>query len=283
MAETTTLKVLREAVADQLGLLINTAIDSAASNPVFSILGLVDKSPDAERMRDSYLYQTAVGCRRIVSVASNLQSVTISRSTAFTAAAAQIYFMLDTDEMNAAINEGLKELYFEDTESLTLVADTYTYTLPTWISQRGQILAVRWRDISLLTTIPTEEAVDSYSVLSDANALSIFINGALRSVTTYDLRVTARHNYSALATDAATTTCPYNLIFSVAMVKVLHKILNKYGKSILTLFGPKMQIAEGEMAKAKMDYLPKLTALEYVNEERWQGPDTNLFYEAPSW
>lgn len=282
MAETTTLKALREAVAGQLGLLIDTSIDTD-TDPVFTIAALSDKTPDAERMRDSFLYQSGVW-RRIISFGyPTNDNVTVTRLSAITTGAAQVYFMLDPDELNAAINEGLKELYFEDVDSITLVANTYVYTLPAWIQTKGQLIALKWRDTSLLTTAPHEDHVGGYTPQEDGNVVSVVIHDELRSVTTYDLRVIGRRNYSALANDAATTTCPYPLIFAVAMVKVLHKIFNKYGKGIASLYGPKMQVSEGEMAKAKMDWLPKLKAREYIEEERWQGPDQSPYFNSPTW
>lgn len=282
MAETTTLKVLREAIAGQLGLLINATI-TVDADPVFTIPSLSDDTPDAERMRDAYLYQSGE-YRRILSFAyPTTEQVTVTRVGAITTGACQVYLMLSPTEMNEAINEALKELYYVETETVTLVANTYTYALPTWMQQKGQILSVGWRDISVLTTRPEVTPLSGYTIKEDANALTLFVGEGLRSVTTYDIQVSGRRNYSALATDAATTTCPYPLIFSVAMVKVLHKLLNKYGKGILTLYGPKMQIAEGEMAKNKMDWLPRLSSKEYLETEGWLGPDTNANFDYPTW
>lgn len=282
MALTTTLKVLREAIADQLGLLIRTSI-SVDADPVFTVPSLSDKTPDAEKMRDSYLYQSGE-LRRILTYGyPTNDQVTVTRATAITVGAAEIYFMLDPDELNTAINEALQELYFIDRATLTLLANTYTYVLPTWIQQRGQVLGAKWRDITLLTSIPSEEEVSSYRIIEQTNVCTLFINQALRDITTFDVQVSARRMYGTLATDSATTTCPYPLIFAVATVKVLHKLFNKYGKGITSLFGQKMVVAEGEMAKNKMDWLPKLTAREYIEEEAWQGIDGNANFDYPNW
>lgn len=281
MAVTTTLKTLREAVAGQLGLLMNVTIDTDA-DPIFTINDLLDKSPDAERLRDAYLYQSGVA-RRISSIDVTGALVTVTRISAITTGASQIYSMLDPEDMNAAINEALQELYFIERESIALVANTYIYTLPTWVQQKGQILNIKWRDTSVLTTRPLEVEVSSYRIIEDANACQVFLSDALRSVTTYDLMVYGRKNYSTMASDASTTTCPYPLIFSVAMVKIIHRLFNKYGKGIASLYGPKMVVAEGEMAKNKADWLPKLVAREYVEEENWEGIDSNQYFDSPVW
>lgn len=283
MAVTTTLKVLREAVADQLGLLVNTTL-SAAADPNFTAATLADKTPDAEKMRDSFLYQS-VGWSRITTFGyPSTNIVTVARAGSGLAnGVAQVYFMLDPDEFNAAINEAIQQLYFVEREAITLVANTYTYALPSWIQQKGQILSVKWRDITLLTTNPVEEEVNAWRVFEDNNACTLLIHDLLRSVTTYDIQVSGRRNYSSLASDSATTTCPYPLLFAACTVKVLHKIFNKYGKGIATLFGPKMQVSEGELAQMKADWLPRLAAREYVEDERWEGIDSNAEFDFPNW
>lgn len=285
MAETTTLKVIREAVADDLGLLIDTTIDVVVDTDTLTINQLADKSPDPERMRNAYVYQGGTW-RRIVSFGyPTNNNIELARAGTFTATAAQVYFLLDPDDISKAINEALSHLYFLDKVSVTLVANTRTYALATWIQQKGQVVKVAWRDISLVSTVPLEEPVESYRVDEDANACTLYINDivALRSVTTYDIQVTARHNYSKLATDAATTTCPYPLLFGVAKAAVLRKIFTKYGKAMASQFGPKMAVAEREEMQLKGDWLPKLKAIEYVEEENWMGPDVNPGFESPPW
>lgn len=281
MAETTTLKVIREAVSKQLGLMLDVVIDTD-TDPIFVIGNLLDDAPDIERSRDAYLYQSGL-YRRVVSVAANGTDVTVSRVSAITAGAAQLYFLLSPVELNDAINEELKKLYFEDVETISLVANTQTYTLPTWIQQKGQVVGLRWRDISVLSTNPFEEPVASYRVKEDVNALTVFINDTLRSVTTYDLQVIGRHNYSALANDAATTTCPYALLFGATMVSVLRKIFSKYGKSMSSQYGPKLAVGEREYMRLKADWLPQLKARELVEEEFWSGPDGNPYFNDPPW
>lgn len=281
MAETTTLKALREAVAGQLGLLTLVTIDTD-TDPVFVINDLADKSPDPERLRDFFLYQAAVW-RRIVSLDATGTNVTVTRTSAITTGAAQIYNYLDPDELNAAINEALKELYYVEKEAVTVIADTKVYSLPTWIQQRGQILNVKWRDISVLATQPLEEEIEGYAIREDANVCTLYVHDTIRDATTYDIQVYGRRNHQALASDAATTTCPYPLIFAVSMVKVLHKIFTKYGKGVATLFGQKMVVAEGELVKAKADWLPRLAAREYVDEDGWRGVDDNQYFNNPSW
>jgi hypothetical protein len=281
MAVATTLKTLREAIADQLGLLIQTSID-VDGDPIFTIAGLADKTPDAERMRDSYLYQSGES-RRIVSYGyPSTDLVTVTRLSAITTGACQIYMMLDPVDFNGAINEALQELFSVDSATIAIIADTYTYALATWIQQRGQVISVKWKDIAVAGN-PTETEIESYRIKESANSCTLIINSGLRGLTTHDIQVYARHNYSPLTTDSSTTTCPYELISRVATVKVLHKIFNKYGKGIASLFGPKMQVAEREMMTAKADWLPKLVAREYVEEERWEGIDGNANFDYPNW
>lgn len=285
MAETTTLKAIREAVADDLGLLIDTAIDVVVDTDTLTINQLADKSPDVERMRDAYVYQSAVW-RRITSYGyPTNNNIELSRAGSFSVAAAQIYSMLDPDDLNKAINEVLVQLHFIDGAGVTLLADTRTYVLPTWIQRRGQVRDVRWRDTSVLTTAPFEEPVESYRISEDTNVCTLYINDvvALRSITTYDIQVYANRMYARLATDAATTTCPWPLLFGVTKVAVLRKIFTKFGKSVAGLYGPKLAVAEKQEAMLRSEWLPKITSREYVEEENWMGPDLNPAFESPTW
>jgi hypothetical protein len=244
---------------------------------------LADKTPDGERLRDGYLYQSGEW-RRITAFGfpSNTE-VTVTRASGIIAGAAQVYFMLDPDELNAAINEALKECYFIEVETIIPIANTYTYVLPTWVQKRGQVIGVKWRDISQLGTQPREVEVGSYSVKEDANACTLYINDPLQSVTTYDIQFSGRRNYSALANDSAITTCPYKLIFGMATVSILHKIFQKYGKGMAGLFGSKIMVAEKELMTLKNDWLPRLQTREYVEEEAWIGPDKNPYFDSPPW
>jgi hypothetical protein len=285
MAETTTLKAITEAVMDDLGLLIDTVIDVVVDGDTLTINQLADKTPDAERMRNAYVYQAALW-RRIVSFGyPSTNNVELARTGTFSAAAAQIYFLLDPDDTRKAINEALSQLFFEDKVTLAILADTRTYELASWIQQRGQVFKVNWRDISLLSTKPLEEEIPSYSIREDANVCTLYVNDVvqLKSPTTYDIQVYARRNYSKLASDAATTTCPYPLLFGVAKVAVMRKLFSKFGKVMGSQFGPKLAVAEREEVKLKSDWLPKLRAREYIEEENWHGPDLNPGFELPPW
>lgn len=283
MAETITLKSLRELVAGQLGLLIDTVIDVAVDGNTYTIDRLADKSPDAERMRDAYLYQSAVWSRILSFGYPATNDVETARNVGLVAGAAQIYFMLDPDDLNAAINEALKELYFVEKDTITLLADTTVYALPAWVQQKGQILNLKWRDVSVLSTDPHESELASYSINEDNNTCTVVIHEALRSITSYDLQVYGRRNFSMLASDSATTTCPYQLAFTNSMSKVLQRLFNKFGKGVASLFGPKMMENEKNLMKAKSDYLPRLTARDYILDDRWEGPDINPVFESPSW
>lgn len=281
MAETITRKTIREKVAGELGLIISTVIDVDA-DPNFTIAGLIDYSPDVQRMHDAFLHQAGVW-RRIVDYDNATGVVTVTRTSAIAVGACEIYSFLDPDDMNGAINEALQELYFEDVESISLVADTKLYSLPTWMQHRGQFISLKWRDIVAVTTDALEDHVQSYTINEDNNALTVMVHDKLRDITTYDLRVAGRRNYTELASEAATTTCPRALIIANAKVKVLHRIMQKFGKSINTLFGPKMMVAERELITAKSDWLPKLKAREFIEDEFWSGPDTNEHFEYASW
>lgn len=280
MAETITRKALREAAAGDLGIKIESSI-TADADPVFTIPDMADNVPDVQKLQDAFLFQ-GTEWRRITDY-TYPSTVTVTRTSGITTGAAQIYFFMTPDELNDALNEALTELYFEDIETISLVANTYVYTLPTWMQQKGQFLAAKWRDITSVATDPQEQHVASFMLKEDANSMTIKIQELLRDITTWDLQISGRHNYASLASDAATTTCPRPLIVPAVKVRILHKLSQKFGKGMMSLFGPKMVISERELMIAKSDWLPKLKAREIIEEEFWGGPDTNENFDTPSW
>jgi hypothetical protein len=350
MAETATRKTIREACADTLGLLLQVLVTIKVDADTYTIPALADVSPDPERMRDSFLYDSAgaefrrillfgyptnnnvdisraftysAGTTTAISDTSltdtaqnwvvnaligrvltcNTKTMTITANTATVATgtgwsgggnpgtpqaytlslltAQQIYFMLSPDEWNSIINETLPDYYYIDRIAVTPITNTTEYSLATatWLQTKGQIIDVFFENIT--TKIP--EPVGSYEFTETANVLKLILHCSPPDAATYNIVVEARHNYAALATDATTTTCPYELWFNAVQVGGLHRIYKKYGSNIKRLFGQAVMIAERELANAKSKVLPPLTPRNLHMDVAWSGPDFDFLPEDASW
>jgi len=286
MAETATRKVVREACADTLGLLLQVTVDAKIDTDTYTINALADVSPDPERMRDSFLYSPVeLEFRRILNFGyPTTNNVDISRAYTHdlgAATAAQIYFMLTPAEWDSVINEVLPEFYYIDRLTVVPIAGTTEYSLATatWLQTKGQVLNVFFEHKT--TKIP--EAVGSYEFTEAANVLKLILHVYPPSADTYNLVVEARHNYGTLATDVATTTCPRDLWFNAVQVGGLHRIFKKYGTNIKRLFGQAVMIAERDLAAAKARSLPPLVSRQYHIDMAWSGPDFGFLPEEAAW
>lgn len=292
--ETTTRKVIREAVAGELGLLhedVVASVPSGVGNDQLELTKLADLTPDPERIRDSFIFHpngtNYTNWRRILKFnfpASQKVSVTRAFDPVPVAnEPVQVYFMLDIDEWNRCIDEALKDLFFVDRTAITWVnsPETREYALPSWIQYQGQVLYVRNRYTA--TGKETEEGLGSYSLIEDANAVTLKLPHAAPDTNTYQGVVAANHPYSALANDASTTTCPYPLLKANVKVHVLHKIFTKFGQTVKKNYGQAIMIAEKDLADAKAKWMPPLVARDYILEDEWDGPNISPVFRFPSW
>ena len=296
MAETTTRKTIREAAARHLGLLIEALVTSvsAEGNDRIVVDKLADITPDAERMRDSWVYHpngtNETNWRRIQKYDyPNSREVLVSRDFNPVPTATdpiQIYMMLDPDEWNALINQALQRLYFVDRIAVPIIADEKEYALSAageiWLQSSGQIHSIKFRRTAE-AGLETEQEVSAYSIQEDTNVLTIKLHSPPPSATQYQMIIVGRRNYAAISTDAATTTCPYPLLLRAVVVAAVHKIFEKYGANIKRLYGSTSIIEERELEKEKARWLPQLQSREYVQQEEWEGVEIDSVWRSPAW
>lgn len=289
----TSRKSIREWVAGKMGQLkaVTITVDGADST-LFTVPDLGDASEDNQRYRDSFLMpddgtKPMPEWRRITSVATNMASLFVNRAYTTNPAAAQssfIYSLLTPDEWNDAINEVMVTLYFPDRADLNLRVVTTDdpareYDLPTWVSTRGQIRDIRYRNI----TTQREEPVPRYKVIESIEGLSIALMDAPWSSTTYDLILEGTRWHSRLDEDDWGTTCPQQLWQAEVEVAAYHKVMKKYGQRFKQNFAQDLAIAERERLKARADILPVMIAREYTHDDDWGGPDIDSFFVDSGW
>lgn len=277
MAETQTLKQIREGVTGKAGLLFDPVVATLVDGTHYTIDELADLSPDPFRMRDSYLYKpTTEEFRRITNFnfPTNNQ-VTIAR--AFTANAtinpAQIYFLLDVPELNRCINEALPSLYAIERTEIALVANDNEYALPAGVHTKTQVLNVLYRDSTGVTDFQ-ESSAPAWKLIETGNAVTLhIITNEKVPVTTNTVAVIVwRKYYSTLANDAATTTCPRELIIPKVEMEVYKKLFKRHGAQAKAVFGQDLAIAEKDYMEARETIIAPAEAREYHLDEPVELP-----------
>lgn len=295
MAETIDRKTIREDVARSLGLLMEgvAGARTGLNADQVDIVKLADLTADAERMRDAYVFHpnatNETNWRRILRYGyPGNTTVDVSRDFDPVPTAAdslQVYFMLDLDDWNACTNRFLKNNYFIDRATVTLVENQLEYALTTagtqWVTSKGQVYSVRYR----LTTSgqEAENEVPNYTLVEDSGVITVKLHRVPPNPSTYQLIVAARRNFTALDADAETTVCPWPLLEAGVRYQVLTRIFSKFGTNIKRLYGPDLMQAEKDLADARAKWLPPITAREYVQDEEWWGPDVDAVFDFPAW
>lgn len=283
MAITSTLKQIIEPASTNLGLFVSataTVVDGAS----VTVPHLLDASPDADHLRNTFITKEGDTFRRITQMDSTgVLTLTSALSGLSAADAIGIYFLLDPVESRAAFNEELQGLQYKERYELTLVENDNEYALPTDMQDRGQILGVRFRYVPTSGVILEEEA-PSYQFQESANALTIrFIHlpvdiGNLTAIFTY------RKRYASLANDTATTTCPYTLAVRAAEVAMIRKCVKKFGSSFAkNIFGMEMILSEREYERLKFEHTPVVEPADLYQDMDWSGPDIPSEVNYPSW
>jgi hypothetical protein len=256
MAETLTLKEIREQIMGNAGLLMNPITATLVDGDTYTINELADLSPDPFRMRDSYLYKpSAEEFRRVLSFGYPTNN-NVELARAFTANAtinpAQIYFLLDPPEINRSINEGLTSLYTVERTTVALVANTNEYAIANALHTKTQVLNVLFRDTTGVTDIQ-EMAAPFYKLIEDDNVVTLHIitNEQYPVVSNTSVVVVWRKYYTSLANDAATTTCPRELILPKAAVSLYHKLFKRHGNQAKNLFAQDLAVAEKTYMEAR--------------------------------
>lgn len=305
-----TRKFMREWVASKLGRLHEVQIseaeaDEGVTDTLYDCPRLADLSEDNERFMDSYLMldtttpasEPMAEWRRITAASITNKQVSLSRafdSTPADGSNAFIYGLLNPDEWNGAINDVLTTLYYpfrlevpltetvEGTGADQLV-DTMEYRLPAWIMSKGQVLEVRYRNISSGFVKGWEEALPRYRLDQTITGVTLHLIDPPWARSTFELVVEAQRFHSRLDDDTWGTTCPQQLWQAGVEVSVLHKVMKKYGQRFKAQYAQDLAIAEREFAQMRAAMLPVVVAREYAHDDDWSGPDIDSFFLHSGW
>lgn len=278
MAVTTALKAVAEAVADRLGQFVDAIVESASDAKTFVIPRLKDVAPGDSAMQDWFLYQPndAVEWHRISSY-SGSTGVAIScqdfTNPFIPTEACQAYGILNPDEWRGCANEALETLFYEDIIEVALVAeqDLYDLSTNTWLQMKGQILDYKWYDVSSGVANIYRASAPVVIAIEEENAVKLYLPVMPIDVTNITLHVVVRHYYAALATDAATTKCPYKLLKAEATWRALEKIYHKMGTMAKSRYGRDMVLVSQERDRAREVYVQAESARDPHLDDPWEG------------
>jgi len=185
----------------------------------------------------------------------------------------QIYFMINPDDLKDCINESLQHPSIRTIERTTIafVNNQNEYVLPNAVHTKTQILGVYLRDSTSTDII--EQHAPAWKPIEDDNAVTLHYITLPDFSSTVDMVVVWRKFFSPLASDAATTTCPRELIVPKATFEMYKKLFLKHGETAKRTFGQDAAIAEKEWMEYQMQVIAVAEARELQIGEPVYVPD----------
>ena len=282
-------QTLRESVADDLGIRATATIGGTPTSTHVSVPGLRNFFEREEPVVGAFaqIRNKASGWRKVDSWDAVTDLLTVETAWSVTPVSGdtlEIYQHLTPDEINAAIDTAHSLLYFEDRISTALVADQnlYSFASSTWLKRKGQVISVLLRGTyaGKIQEIPP----GGYDLIEEDDAVSLWLHQVPTDVTDISLVVVARHYYEPFASDAATTTCPWQLLKAQVAVEVIQRIWSVIGsEKAKQLFGMELALTEKRLNELKQRWLPKLDARDVVPAEPRVGPEFAIYPSEWEW
>lgn len=271
MAKTVSRKTIREAAADECGLVIFCTADSVDTTAkTVTISKLADASPNPEWLKDSYLTKDGSTYRRIRSYDGTKVQLTDNLAGLVNGDSCQIYFLLTPEDLNALLDRDLQtELVTQHRTAIALAAGDNEYDLPTDVENTTDIIDITFRDTSSGTLV-WEGEVGGVRFTESDNGLTVVLPHLPPTVANVSLVILHRKRYSALATDAATTTCPFDLAWTQLAVSLVNKISTKYGQGVGQKFNQVWARNNQKLQKLRAKHLPPITGRDFTWDNDFQ-------------
>ena len=280
MAQTSTKAELRVGGAKSLGLYAEVTANANAtvSNTKFTAPDLADKAVDNERFQDSFIWRKEDEWRRIESADVPNVTITVARGwddDNVNGVTFAIYGILDLDEWDTVIDDGLQDKFHKDRITIPLVSGQKEYSMPSgaeWLQTKGQIIRMRWRDESSGATKPVEDEVSiAYPVEAD-HVLKIVVPSQ-PSGTNVSLIIEARHYFDKLTSDSNTVSLPGRLAEAAVKHEALKLIFQKMGPGAKRVFGQQMVLTERELQGQEARWLDTDAHRDWSDEDEPFGGD----------
>jgi hypothetical protein len=286
MAINTTRKSIREAAMDDMGLYIPVAAvdDVNTGDRQVTVNKLLDASPNPEWLRDCFVTANGSDYRRVTNAAAlPVLSLTDNVVDLGTGGACAIYFLLSPEECNQVIDRTLtSELHAPTRLEIPLVANQNEYAMPADLQSRADIMGLHWRDVNTATA-PSEDEVASVRWLESDNGLVAHLPALPALISNVSMVVVYKKRFSALASDTATTTCPFDLAWRAVEVQLLNKLDNKFGAGMSGKFTKAWARADRELTKLRNIHMPPLMARDFTWDREWDFIDITTEILDGSW
>lgn len=193
----------------------------------------------------------------------------------------QVYFMLDTDDVDKSINTALANPQVRTIErtTITFVNNTNEYTLPIGLHSKTQILGVYIRDSS--SSDVAEQSAPAWKIIEDDNALTLHFITLPAFDANIAFIVVWRKFFAPLTFDAETTTCPKELIIPQAEFELFTKLFKRHGDQARRMFAQDMAIAEKKVLEYVAAVISPAETREYNINEPVYVP--NVLPKSYSW
>jgi len=185
----------------------------------------------------------------------------------------EFYFALAAGEINAAIDEALSSLWYEDSGDVALTADQNEVDLTTtlsWLKNSSQLFELTFRETISTKKIGQRTAVEFYpedSLVAGVPKLTVFLWDMPADVTDKVLRVRGKHYYEALASDTAETVCPQPLIVAAAKIRVIKRLPSRLKDEYVA----RLQVFQSDLSEARLLFLPLSADKPLTSRTYWQG------------
>lgn len=269
MAQTTTRKQIREAAMDDIGLFIPAVVDSIDTDlKQITVSKLADAAPNIEWLANAFVTADGNTYRRITKMVDDTV-VQLTDNVPNLVGALGIYFLLTPEECNLLLDRELtSELYSNTRTEIPLVAADNEYALPASIHTTADITGLVFRDVSNGNLV-WESEVGSVRWIETGNALTAHLPNLPVLVSNVSLVVFHKERYAALATDAATTTCPYDLAWRALEVGCLNKLDTKYGPTMRQKFVTAWARSDRALSRLKHKHMPPLTTRDFTYDNEF--------------
>ena len=221
------LKALRQAVGKDLGACITGTVDSGTTTSITDAELLDADEAESLFVRNWVKLHIAAGSEtRRVRVtdgyAPDTGTLAWGRATSGTPAASEeyeIHTLMDPDDLDRLINEGLKRCFYIDQEEITVVSGQREYSLAayTWLTRKKQVVKVLW--IQGTTLLKQRQLPMWFWIEEDAGALTLHVD-PYTAKTNESMLLMGTRAYSTLASDTATTDCPEDWARAAAILEV---------------------------------------------------------------
>lgn len=285
MAQSVTRQAIREEAADFLGLLVRGVCSGFSTVDKTVIIDqLVRKVPNTEWLLHAFVTFDGVNFARITQQPTSTGLVTLSHNLLGLQIGnpLRIYLLLDVEEWNLLIDRTMtSELYRRVTYSTPIVAGTNEYALPAEIQTRADVIDVHFRDASTGMVWQSEAGIVRYR--EDGNAVTLLLGDLPAAIANLDLYIEYKKRYAALADDAATTTCPYDLAWSTVATNAVGRLQAKFGEAYSQKLQRQYNDALRMMLKLKQMHMPPVQARDYTYDVPNSPDIPSVIYDGGGW